>query len=292
MRPDPALDIFHLSRIGASAEQDDHRLLSHIARPAGRGVRISSQFEGEALTFWVPEADWCTWLTPHLAIASVDGIADEFRPLLASCTLAPLHDFLQAQGLPGFSSADAEAAAAPEGDYWRITVQTGDHCLPLYLVDVPLDWHRSVLAAFSPNPDEIHDLALGLGWCLLPEKDWNEVCVGDALPLYGMADTLNRFWLHPAASPGRIRLLGVDRAAIDDGSGTLEPPPGTLCLAVEAARTYITANELACWELGREMTLQVNVLPMLRLTTHSGLVAFGQLIRLEDGWAVRICARQ
>lgn len=292
MRADPVLDIFHLSRIGATAEHDGHRLHSHIARPAGHGVRLSSHCEGEALTFWIPESDWCAWLAPQLAVPSADDIADELRSLLASWTLAPLHDFLQAQGLPGCSPAGAEAASAPDGDYWRITVETGGQRLPLYLVDAPADWRRSLLAAFAPSPDATHDLALGLGWCLVPEESWPKVCVGDALPLHGMADALDRLWLHPAATPGRIQMVEANHAVVDEVSvDPIEAPPGTLCLAVEAARTRMTADELARWEPGHQLMLQAGALPVLQLTTRNGLVASGQLIRLEDGWAVRICAR-
>ncbi|VWD64453.1 hypothetical protein BLA50215_07860 [Burkholderia lata] len=291
MSADSVLDIFHLSRIGAEAEHDGHRLLSRIGRPAGPGVCISSQCQGETLTFWVPEADWCAWLAPQLALSSAEYVPDELRPLLAAWTLAPLHDFLQAQGLPGFSSAECKAALAPDSDNWCIKVQMGNHCLPLYLVNTPVEWRRSALATFSPNPEQIHELGLGLGWCILPERDWSQVCVGDALPLHGMTNSLDSFWLHPAVSPGRIRLLEADHAVVDDDSkGVFDVPPDTLCLAVEAARAVITADELARWTLGRQITLQTTALPVLKLTSDKGLVAVGQLLQLEEKWAVQICA--
>ncbi|MBJ7263456.1 MAG: hypothetical protein JHC61_06835, partial [Burkholderiaceae bacterium] len=279
MNIDSSLDIFRLSRIGACAELDGHRLTVRLARASGPGVRVAGQSAGQVTTFWVPEAAWCAWLTPQLAIPSVDSVTDEFRSLLASYTLAPLHDLLLAQGLSGFGSAQVEAALAPATECWLITVQTDGRCLPLYLVDAPADWSRSMLGAFSPSPEETHEFALGLGWCFVPEKDWSNAREGDALVLHGMADTLDQFWLHPIDSPGRIRLLGTDCATIEDGAGAPTPPAGTLCLAVEAARARVSAQALAGWDAGREIALEASVLPVLRLTTCDGLKAFGQLVR-------------
>ncbi|MEN2428367.1 hypothetical protein [Chromobacterium vaccinii] len=282
------LDAFHLSRVGACAEHEGRLIEADLARADGQGLLLSTMCDGAALTLWAAEADWRAWLEPQLAVGELAGIEAGLLPVLAAWTLAPLDGFLRAQGLPGLAEPAVAPAPAPGGECWRLTLRDGPRRLPLYLREAPPDW----LAALRPSREQTHLLALGLGWCLLSEQDWDKVAVGDALPIHGMADALDSLWLHPEASPGRVRLLDAERAVVEAPSpGLDQAPSGTLRLAVEAAAIRVSADALADWETDREIDAPAAAHPMLRLTAQGRLWAQGQLLRLDDGWAVRILAR-
>ncbi|MCD4487170.1 hypothetical protein LQR31_22115 [Chromobacterium vaccinii] len=282
------LDAFHLSRVGACAEHEGRLIEADLACADGQGLLLSTMCDGAALTLWAAEADWRAWLEPQLAVGELADIEVGLLPVLAAWTLTPLDGFLRAQGLPGLAEPAVAPAPAPGGECWRLTLRDGPRRLALYLREAPRDW----LAALRPSREQTHQLALGLGWCLLSEQDWDTVAVGDALPIHGMADALDSLWLHPEASPGRVRLLDAERAVVEAPSpGLDQTPPGTLRLAVEAAAIRVSADALADWETDREIDAPAAAHPVLRLTAQGRLWAQGQLLRLDDGWAARILAR-
>ncbi|SUX56097.1 hypothetical protein [Chromobacterium vaccinii] len=292
MAADTPLDPFHLSRVGARAEHEGRLIEADLARADGQGLLLSTMCDGAALTLWAAEADWRAWLEPQLAVGELADIEAGLLPVLAAWTLAPLDGFLRAQGLPGLAEPAVAPAPAPGGEGWRLTLRDGPRRLPLHVRDAPPGWLRALLAALRPSREQTHQLALGLGWCLLPEQDWDKVAIGDALPIHGMADALDCLWLHPEASPGRVRLLDAERAVVEAPSPGLDQvPSGTLRLAVEAAAIRVSADALADWEAGREIAAHAAAHPMLRLTAQGRLWAQGQLLRLSDGWAARILAR-
>ncbi|WP_440216169.1 hypothetical protein [Chromobacterium piscinae] len=292
MAADTPLDAFHLSRVGARAEHDGMLIEADRALADSHGLLLSTTCDGAALSLWTTEADWRAWLEPQLTVGELADIEAGLLPVLAAWTLAPLDGFLRAQGLPGLVEPAVAPAPAPCSEGWRLTLRDGPRRLPLYLRDAPPGWLRALLAALRPSPDQTRQLALGLGWCLLPEQDWDKVAVGDALPIHSMADALDSLWLHPEASPGRVRLLDAERSVVEAPSpGLDQTPPGTLCLAVEAASIRVSADTLADWEVGKEIAAHTAAHPMLRLTARGRLWAQGQLLRLDDGWAARILAR-
>ncbi|ERE19478.1 hypothetical protein [Pseudogulbenkiania ferrooxidans] len=288
MAADTTLDAFHLSRVGARAEHDGMLIEADRALADSHGLLLSTTCDGAALSLWTTEADWRAWLVPQLTVGELADIEAGLLPVLAAWTLAPLDGFLRAQGLPGLAQAAVQPAPAPGGECWRLTLRDGPRRLPLYLRKAPRDW----LAALRPSREQTHQLALGLGWCLLPEQDWDKVAIGDALPIHGMADALDTLWLHPEATPGRLRLIDAERAVMETPSSGLDPAPsGTLRLIAEAAAIRVSADALADWEAGREIDAPAAAHPMLRLTAQGRLWAQGQLLRLDDGWAARILAR-
>lgn len=285
------LSLFELSRIGASAEHEGCRFDSDFAQPSGDGLRLTARSDGEDLAFWVPETEWRDWLQPQLAVPRRGPIDAELLPLLAAWTLSPLDGWLQATGLPGLVAAEVENGDAPPPG-WRLTLSMGSRRLPLYLEQAPAGWLQAMLTALQPSPQGEHELALALGWCVLTEPDWADVAVGDALPIIGMGDSLDAFWLHPQACPGRILLRESGDAVADGAALPLgEPSAGEWRLAVEAGRARFSALDLAAWRPEAQLFPRAAAYPALHLTRHGKTLALGQLLRLDDGWAVRIASR-
>lgn len=316
MSPEPMrrpLDALELSRVGATAELDGCRVVAdwvaaplaaqadaqvanqftdQIADPTrGPGLHLCVSCDGEPLSFWVPEAAWCEWLAPQLASTALAQIAPEWLPLLAAWTLSPLDGWLQQLGRGALSLPAASVGEAPAGG-WRLTLIAGSRRLPLWVRQASPGTLRTLLAALTPSHEQTHELGLGLGWCLLEHDAWRRVGVGDALPIVGMADTLDTLWLHPSASPGQLRLQDTQRAEITHAPlPPADAQPGILRLCVEAGRARLSAHALAGWVPGAALKLDARAHTVLRLCTHERLWAQGQLLRLEDGWAVRITAR-
>ena len=286
------LEIFNLSRIGAMAEFDGYRLSSERAEPSGPGVRLRTHSAGEELWLWVPETEWCAYLTPQLAVPALNQIDPALLPLLASWTLAPLDGWLQQSGEPPLTTASAEAAPAPKR-CWRLLLTQGSRCLPVYLEQVPERWQRNLLSSLQPSPQQEHTLPLILGWSLVPQAQWQDLALGDALPIVGACDSLERLWLDPGSAAAQIKLIGATRAQIEEPAPPLfETPPGTLLLSVEAGRATFRASELANWAPGNELSLQASASPLLHLMLEGRLMAQGELLRLDNGWAVRINSRE
>lgn len=291
-------DAFALSRVGATAELAGCQLAAdRVAGPAHvPGLHLSAHCGGQPLRFWVSEAQWCTWLAPQLAAPSLAQIAPEWLPMLAAWTLSPLDGWLQEQGLGALSEAAVAPAVVPAADPaeapaggWRLTLSDGARQLSLWVQQASPEKLHALLAALAPSPEQVHDLALGLGWCVLMPEAWRQVGVGDALPIVGMADTLDTLWLHPDASPGRLRLHDTRHAEVT--AAPLPPadePHGALRLCVEVGRARVAAPALAAWVPGMALELDARAHTLLRLSTHERLWAQGQLLRLDDAWAVRI----
>ncbi|AKK24857.1 FliM/FliN family flagellar motor switch protein [Pandoraea oxalativorans] len=289
-RPTP-LSVFELSRMGASAELEGARLIADRAGANGPGVRLRARCGGEPLCFWVPEPAWCDWIAPQLATHAWTQVPPDLLPLVAAWTLAPLDGWLQRLGAQALCAPEVDAGDAPPPG-WRFTLQEGDRRLPLYVQEAPAGVMQVLLAALAPSPEQHHELALALGWCQLAGDAPAHVAVGDALPLLGMAETLDTLWLHPEASPGRLQLLD-DRHAVIAAAPLpwVEELPDTVRLAVEVGRVRMSAAALADWTPGTDVALEARAHVALRLTQGERLWGQGRLLRLDDAWAVRIDAR-
>lgn len=292
------LDAFALSRIGATAALEGGQLVADwvsapaadpaTAPPRTPGLHLTAQWEGEPLSFWVPEPEWCAWLAPQLAAPALAQIDPEWLPLLSAWTLAPLDSWLQGLGRGALSQVTVTVGEPPAGG-WRLTLSEGTCRLPMWVQQASPTTLHTLLAALTPSPQQTHELALGLGWCLLESDAWEQLSEGDALPILGMADTLDTLWVHPYASPGQIRLYDAQRAKIIDAPLPLaDAPHGTLRLCVEVGLARLTAPALAAWVPGTPLDIDAHAHTLLRLTTPGRLWAQGHLLRLADGWTVRI----
>lgn len=289
-RPTP-LSVFELSRMGASAELEGARLVADQAGASGPGVQLRARCGGELLCFWVPEAAWCDWIAPQLATHAWTQVPPDLLPLVAAWTLAPLDGWLQQLGADTLGQPEMGAGDAPPYG-WRFTLQAGARRLPLYVQEAPAQVLQALLTALEPSSEQHHELALALGWCQLASDALEHVAVGDALPMLGMAETLDTLWLHPEASPGQLQLLDAERAVITEAPLPLaDDLPDTVRLAVEVGRARVSAATLAAWTPGTDVSLDARAHVALRLTQGERLWGQGQLLRLDDGWAVRLDAR-
>ncbi len=121
--------LFRLSRIGATSHLGELRLEADLSRPSGPGLRLTTLSDGIELHLWISESAWINWLDPQLAIPSLEQIEESLYPLLASWTLAPLDEWLQAQGLPPLAPATLCRAEAP-ALCWRLTLGSEGRRLP------------------------------------------------------------------------------------------------------------------------------------------------------------------
>lgn len=296
MQNDPhgldGLDAFELSRIGALADVGPWRLRCGRAQGSGPGVRIDTDCDGQALAFWVPETVWCSWIAPQLPVPALAAVDADLLPPLASWSLAPLDALLATAGMRGCGDARISAAPAPDAPCWLFGVEADAARLPLFLLAAPDDWRRGVLSALQPDPERRLTLALGLGWCWMAPAQWCQVRVGDALAVEGAAggSELRSFWLHPARSPGLVQLEADGELRADAAAGAAAAPAGALCIAVEVGEAGIAAAALAAWRPGATLAWQSARHPMLRLVAGGQLLALGELLWFDDGWAVRIAA--
>ncbi|MBV8048523.1 MAG: hypothetical protein JO171_15340 [Paludibacterium sp.] len=280
--PDWALDLFLQTRIGAQGASGEAVVTARRARPAGPGVRIDAYGDGEALSFWVPEADWCGWLAPHWPAPALAALDRTMWPLAAGWTLTVLDGLLSAAGLAPCAAARPMPAEAPAARHWCLLCQSETRRLPLFVLAAPEAWLRGVLAALAPDEAAWLSLPLGLGWCPAPAT----LAVGDGLAIAGAGEELDQFWLHPAATPGRLRLIAPDLAEI--GAAATTPPALPGAWTVEVAALRAPAAALWPWRPGEAVAVEVAPYPLARLASGGGVMAQGELLRLTDGWAVRI----
>ncbi|WP_191631809.1 FliM/FliN family flagellar motor switch protein [Pandoraea sputorum] len=230
-------------------------------------------------------------MAPQLAIHAWTQVPAELLPLVAGWTLAPLDGWWQQLGGDALCEPEVRAGDAPPPG-WRFTLQDGARRLPLYVQEAPARVLQALLAALEPSPEQHHELALALGWCQLAGDALAQVAVGDALPVLGMAESLDTLWLHPEASPGQLQLRDAQLAVVAPAPVPLaDDLPDTVRLAVEVGRARVSAAALAAWTPGADVPLDARAHVALRLTQGERLWGQGQLLRLDDGWAVRLDAR-
>lgn len=284
------LDLFSLSRLGARALIEEGRLESRWATTAvGPGVRLTSSIAGEALTVWAPEAAWCQWLAPHLAVPGLQEIEESLLPVLASWTLTALHAHLQVHALGEPGPAILTPASAPQTACWMLLVETGGRSLPLYVEQAPHDWLQGLLMSLQPAESAELVLPLMLGWCVLSHEEWLQRKPGNGLRIHGVENALNTFWLHPANCPGKLLLhddrLGEVVSTVGWSDASLSQ---TVCLTVELGLAHMAAASVTPWQVGAQIPLQVELFPQPRLRLAGETVGLGQLVQAQDGWLLRL----
>ncbi|WP_312978145.1 translocation protein in type III secretion [Atlantibacter sp.] len=285
-RRDSEAPLFRLSRIGATSRLGAIELEADMSRPTGQGLRLTTHCDGSELHLWISEAAWCAWLDPKLVTPSLAQIEERLYPLLASWTLAPLDEWLQAQGLPSLAPATLSRADTP-ALCWRFTLGSEGWRLPLCLESVPPALLHRWLGALTPNPDRVHELGLQLGWCQLPEEELTATRAGEVLPLLGMGEAPDRFWLHPLGGT-QLQLINGQLGRALPGKPFCAPPPGTARLMVEVGKISLDAATLANWAPDLECAVTPHAYPTLLLLRGAERWAEGELLRMDDGWAVRL----
>ena len=286
------LSAFQLSRIGAFADLDETRLCAAYRAIGGPGLRLDTHCDGRRLSFWMPEQSWCAWLAPQLDIPAFAAVGPAWTAVRANWTLIPLNELLQRAALSPCDAATIEPADAPADVRWQFILSADTRRLPLAVLEAPWEWTEALLSALQPAQEQLHTLALALGWCFLSELEWPQVAIGDALRIDGTGPELDTFWLQAAHSPGRIRIQEDGTAhVLDCASGASDVPTGMLRLDVEVGHASVPAVELAEWGAGNAVSLRFVRHPQMRLMRGNQLVAQGRLLKLDDGWAFCVDAR-
>ncbi|MFM5540430.1 hypothetical protein ACET8U_22615 [Aeromonas veronii] len=292
--------LFYLSRIGSTSYIGDLELHATLSCPTGQGLHLSTRYDEIALNLWVNEAAWCDWLEPQLTAPSFAQIDQSLHQLLASWTLAPLDEWLQTQGLSRMAPATICRADAPT-QCWCLTIRGSGRRLSIYLDGVPPVLIRQWLSAMTPNSTIFHEFGLLLGWCTLSLSELGTLAKGDVLTLHGIDDALGRFWLKPreeALKPAD-QLPSLDKLQLQLNSDLLGqftqttyqlPPPSfdSVELIVECGSINLEASTLACCSTSFEFPVHITTYPTLRLLKDSTLLAEGILLRMDDGWAIRL----
>ncbi|WP_406849958.1 hypothetical protein [Chromobacterium phragmitis] len=279
MPTDVTCERLRLSRDGARSERGGLSLRADRAAASGDGLTLRADCGGQTLALWTTETAWRDWLAPRLAAPPLRDLPDDWRPLLAAWTLAGLDDWQRELGLPPLAGARPESAPAPAGERWRLTLSEGERRLPLYVGDAPTGWLEAVLSALTPAERPCHTLRLALGWCRADAL--RRAGPGDALPLLGTAEEPDRFWLLGEGCLGRVRLDETGAAWIDEG-GMPDGADGLLPVVAGIAR--LAPDQLADWQAGHPLRLAAEAFPLL----SAGRLAQGSLLRLDDGWAMRL----
>ncbi|MBT2869660.1 hypothetical protein JQK19_20735 [Chromobacterium violaceum] len=286
MPADVACERLRLSRNGGQAERDGLALRADRAEARGDGLTLRADCGGQALSLWTTETAWRDWLAPRLAAPPLRELPEDWLPLLAAWSLASLDDWQRELGLPPLADARPESAPAPAGERWRLTLSEGERRLPLYVDDAPPGWLDAALDALKPAEQPSLALWLALGWCRADAL--RRARPGDALPLLGAAEAPDRFWLLGKGCLGRARLDEDGLAWMDEG-GAAGNEPGDISelTAVEVGLARLSPAQLAGWQAGKPLRLAMEALPLPR----AGALAQGVLLRLDDGWALRIQTR-
>ncbi|BEV73201.1 hypothetical protein THUN1379_26830 [Paludibacterium sp. THUN1379] len=272
-----------LSRQGASAPWRDGLQHAHYRQAQGPGVRLRASCEGVPVAFWVPEPEWCHWLSPLLPVPNLSALAQDWQAAAAAWTLAVLEPVWQALALPLCREAQLDAAPAPDSACWCLCFEAAGRRLPLYIEVLPGEWLMRWLSTMSP-PDIGLNLPLGIGWCAWPPGGAQ---LGDALPVLAAAEALDVFWLDPLASPGRVQLLSPDRLQVVDSMVPAMPDDERAgWLAVEVGQVQLAAQDVWPWQAGKIMAVQSAANPLVRLSSARGVVAQGGLLQWQQGWAV------
>ncbi|EKS7794213.1 translocation protein in type III secretion [Edwardsiella piscicida] len=283
--------LFFLSRLDASAEINGLRIQADRHQPSGSGLCLESRCDDLAIALWVG-AEWSGWLAPQLAAPSLAHIEPDLHPAVASWLLSPLNAWLQAASLPELASPTLHQAEAPKR-CWRLTFTRADARLSLYMTQIAPALLTRWLAALTPPAEREHTLPLVLGWCWLAAEEAAKIAPGDALPLQGMAPQPDCFWLSSPDSPEQLRLNDAEsgvvvRAALPT---VALAAADEICLLAEAGRVSLSAQSLGEWAPGLETPLNAYAYPRLQLSLRGAPWAEGTLLRLDDGWAVRITRR-
>lgn len=286
----PPSTLFQMSRIGAGAIFGDMKFQVDLASQSGPGVRLFTRCHETEISLWCPEQTWCSWLMPQLSTSGIEQIEEELRPVIASWTLDPFNRWLEQEGLPNLINATVAVCSVNEpSQCWRLTLIHEDRRLSLYLDHVPPEILTKWLAAMVPSSSQMHTLTLILGWCTLPLDEIDNIAIGDALHVIGIGPDLDRFWLHALDIPEQVQLK-------DSGNGVVTSSPhpcsslpeSTARFTVEAGKATLDAATLASWSPGMNISLLAHPYMLLQLQWEEKLWAQGTLVRLDDGWAVRI----
>ncbi|EJW2129039.1 hypothetical protein QDX91_004474 [Salmonella enterica] len=114
-----------------------------------------------------------------------------------------------------------------------------------------------------------------------------DIRLGDILPLFGMGEAPDRFWLHPLGG-AQLQLINRQLGRALPVMPLSAAPPGTVRLMAEVGKISLDAATLASWAPDLDCIVTSQTYPTLRLLQDAELWAEGDLLRMDNGWAVRL----
>ncbi len=287
-----SMSLFELSRMGATDNFDEYTFEVQIASCKGPGIQIQLSCGEDELILWASERLWCRWLEPQLAVNAFSDVDPDLMSLLASWSLSPLNNWAQQKGLPGLELLAVELTE-PEINGWCITGKTEGRLLPLHVIQGPDHWLNTLIDSMEPSQEQQHSLALIMGWCLIPEAEIENIVPGVALPIYGMSDEADCFWLSLGGNPAKLRFEDLTHAVVVEAMDPMtNTTPDTHLLSIEVGHVRLFAKDMVPWEQEQELDVEVLTYPLVNLIHQEEIWAQGQLIQFEQSWAVKIIVRK
>lgn len=274
----------------------------------------TSMHNGDEISFWLDEKEWCEWVSSVLVIPSFSMIPEEFKAVLAKWTLDTLKICVDIEGFEWPTVKQMSPHILTQGMGWRLCARCHDRVLNLQVTQAPGSWLEMLVSHASPNSEEKKDppiiigAKLVAGWTLLARDQISAIQAGSALVLQQQTDISNgNFFLfthRPLAIVHQNRGTGVFTVEtlmetfddwIDIGlpTGDLmgEENPvidAPIPVVVEVANFNVSVNELSQIKPGYLLPSESHHSTSVSLRIGHHIFAFGTLLRIGERLAVRI----
>lgn len=289
-------------------------VVSYRQRPASEGLILHATFEGEPLTLWLDEQQWCQWVAPMLTVPSLEMTPDEFKALLSIWTLADAGDCREASAMkwPQGQRLTPGSASAEHG--WHVYIRRDQRELDCYLLSGGEKWVSALSDEAFPvsNSDTVTDITLCVsllaGWSNVDSAVLDILGPGDALIMqhsWQVADDqFGLFIDRPLATvrqdcqPNTFTIEEI-MSDFDDWMDVTPSPSVISSQRDMLANTSVTVTvEVTKLEVSLQMLSQLDVGGQLTGTPHyDGLVtlkvggrpiARGTLLQIDNRLAVKI----
>ena len=273
-------NLFNLSREGARFSGWNFEFTVDKHKPTGSGVSLVTECSGDRLVLWIPEKEWCEWVSLQVPVSSFRETEKDLLPVIADWLLSPLSTLLHEYKIPAFEKVTSVSAGGPVHSCWRVSVSQNNYILPIYMKQVPDKWWLSVMTLMNPSKDLIHEFPLSLGWALLERDQWKKIVAGDAVSLVGVNDSLSCFHLCVGKQNFQLNISGNGSGMVSKASSLL---PDNLAedlhvIWLDVGVISLSSSALSGWEDGKmveynfiaypEASLRINMWSV-RLKTKS-----------------------
>lgn len=283
-------DSFNLSREGAGLSGWGFEFTVDKHRPACQGISLITECSGNRLVFWIPEKEWCEWVSLQIPVSSFREMEKDFIAVIAEWVLSPLSTLLREHNLPEFGKVSAVSAGGPVHSCWRVNISRSNYFLPIYLKQVPDQWWLSVMTFMTPSTDLMHEFPLSLGWTLLERGQWKNVVAGDAISAVNVEDSLGCFCLCMDKEILQLSIQENGTRVVAKASSLL---PNSITedlhvIWIDAGVIRFSSSSLAGLGEGKIVSYDFMAYPGACLRINNRIVGQGDIIRFSNMWSVRL----
>ena len=327
---------------GLFLENEKGLLAMRFSQCSGEGIELKALHQGQVLSFWIDETQWCDWISTTLPFPSLAEAPTELHAALAQCTLAILENWLPIENIAALKALSLTKCALEPTFLWVVDAIEENRLLSLAILTAPSMWliemathldggmDQEIVEAPTKKCRSLQEKAYALAQRSATLKTWPMPCLvgylylddatcaslklGDALILEKFSlISQGELWLRQEKmlyslfphQPQHYQIQAITQLIDENDTQRVDffstmPDDNTAqsnhplaqerlnMITAEIGQINLPLNDLNRLDINNTLMLTPQFYPNAKLRLGDKYIAQGQLMKLGQGWVVRI----